>query len=109
MLLRYKEKAVLKKSVKTKQPNGSKINTYETVDTYTIQSQTLEDEVSVSIYGNNISKVLRITSTNKKLENYLYPKVTNEQDNISDYFIFINNVKYKINSATKLRVDIERL
>lgn len=109
MLIRYKTEAVLKKATKQKQSNGFRMPFYEIINTYVIQSQTLEDQVNVSVYGDNISKILRITSPKNKLEKFLYSKVTNEQDNISKYYIFIDNIKYKINSVTKVRIDVERL
>lgn len=108
MLLRYLSPAVLKRATKTKNPNGTYSNTYEVISTYKVQSQNLmDDSVSATIYGASINKMLRISSPLGNLEKYLLPKVDNQQDNISNYYIFIDNKTYKINSVSNDRIDIE--
>ena len=88
MLLRYLTPITLKKASKVKQANGTYNNTYEDIDNYNVQMQNLtDDEVSATIYGAKINKMLRFTSPLNKLEKYLLPKVDNKQDNISDYYI----------------------
>ena len=109
MLLRYLKPITLKKATKTKQINGTYIDTYETIDNYNVQKQTLESEVDAQVYGADISKMLRLISPNNELENYLLSKLTNEADNISKYFIYDNNVKYKIVAVSPNKVDITRL
>ena len=79
----------------------------EFVKKYNIQTQELSDEISASIYGANIYKMLRIRSINKVLENYLYDKTTNKIDNISNYYIFIKNRKYKIKAVNQSGIDLE--
>lgn len=108
MQLRYLQEATLNKTNKIKQSNGVYLDEYEEISIHKVQIQTLEDEVSATIYGANISKILRIKSPNKELEKYLISKLSNKEDNISKYFIFIDNVKYKINSVTLSKIDIER-
>lgn len=108
MLLRYLKPIVLKKATKQKQANGTYKNTYEKIDDYNVQTQNLtDDEVSATIYGANINKMLRLSSPLGELEEYLLPKVDNKQDNISYYYIFIGNKTYKIVSVAEDRIDIE--
>jgi len=107
LLLRYLEKAVVYKATKTKQPNGRYVETLERIKSFKVQEQELDDEISASVYGANIHKMLRIKSARNTIENYLYPKVNNEQDNISNYYVFIKSRKYKIVSVNSKGVDLE--
>lgn len=107
MLLRYLETAVVKKATKTKQPNGRYTESLEIVKKFRIQEQELDDEISASIYGANIHKMLRVKSVRKTLEDYLYTKVNNNEDNISNYYVFIKNRKYKVLSVNSKGVDLE--
>lgn len=107
MLLRYLEKAVVYKATKTKQPNGRYTEELQRVKSFTVQQQELDDEISASVYGANIHKMLRIKSVRNTIEDYLYPKVNNEQDNISNYYVFIKSRKYKIVSVNSKGVDLE--
>ena len=109
MLLRYLENATVKKATKTKQANGTYLESLVDIKTYKVQEQDLNDEVSASIYGANIFKMVRIKSVRQSLENYLYTKVNNKQDNISNYYIFIGGKKYKIVSVNPKGVDLELL
>ena len=97
----------MQKATKTKQPNGTHTEALTDVGIYTVQPQELTDEISASIYGANVYKMLRVRSVNKDLENYLYDKATNKQDNISSYYVFINNRKYKVNAVNQSGVDLE--
>lgn len=108
MLLRYLTPTILKKATKEKQSNGTYSNTYTEISTYNVQIQSLtDDNVSATIYGAKINKMLRISSPLGNLEEYLLPKVDNKEDNISNYYIFIGNKTYKITSVSSDRVDIE--
>ena len=108
MLLRYLKLVVLKKATKIKQSNGTFINSYTNVGDYKVQTQDLtDDEVSASVYGANITKMLRLSSPLNELEKYLLPKVNNKLDNISQYYIFFDNRCYKIISVSNNRIDIE--
>lgn len=107
MLLRYLETVILKKSIQNKQPNGSRIEEYETINSYEVQKQGLDDQISASIYGANIVNMLRIKSPLLKLEELLKSKVNNKTDNISKYFIFIGENKYKIKAVNSKGIDIE--
>lgn len=107
MLLRYLENAYLKKATKTKQPNGTYIESLENIKIYRVQIQELNDEISASVYGADVYKMIRIKSIRNELENYLYEKVNNKQDNISNYYININNRTYKIKSVNQRGIDLE--
>ena len=110
MLLRYLENYDLYRIVKEKQANGSTIDTYEKLGTYRVQKQDLAtDEVATSIYGADINSIYRIASVLGKLEEYLLPKVSNKEDNISKYLIGKDDVKYRIRAVNEDRIDIQRL
>lgn len=106
MQLRYLKSVDLKKATKTKQPNGTYTETLTLIGSYSIQTQELNDDISVSIYGADLNKITRIKSVNKDLESYLKPKLNNDEDNISKYFIFIDNVQHKIKSVRENWIDI---
>ncbi|MCI8641147.1 MAG: hypothetical protein HFJ59_04685 [Clostridia bacterium] len=107
MLLRYLETVTLKKSITVKQPNGSRIEEYETLGEYEVPKQELDDQISASIYGASIVNMLRIKTPLSNLENLLKSKLNNTTDNISKYFIFINKTKYKIKSVNSKGIEIE--
>lgn len=107
-LIRYLKEAKLLKSVKEKQANGSYVKTFTLIDTYNVQLNSLEDEISATIYGANIDNMLSIGDALGELYKYLITKVDNIQDNISLYYIQIGNVKYKINSVKESGIVIER-
>lgn len=98
----------LKKADKVKQSNGTYIDSYTLIDNYYTQKQSLQDEVSATIYGANLNNILRLKSTDRSLENYLKTKLNNTQDNVSKYFVFINDVQYKIVAVNDDYIDIER-
>ncbi len=107
MLIRYLKPVILKKAIIVKQENGSRIEEYEDINEYQVQIQEIDDQVSASIYGASIIKMLRIKSPLSKLENYLETKLNNTTDNISKYYIFIGENKYKIKSVGNKGIDIE--
>ena len=101
MLLRYLENATLKKTIQEKQANGTVIEKgLEDKGTYKVQSQELSDEISASIYGASVYKMLRIRSINQDLEDYLYARATNKLDNIGDR-------KYRVRAVNQKGVDLE--
>jgi phosphoketolase len=106
MQLRYLKSVDLKKATKTKQPNGTYIDTLTLVSSYSIQTQELNDDVSVSVYGADLNKITRIKSVNRELEVYLKSKTNNEEDNISKYFIIIDGIQHKIKSVRENWIDI---
>lgn len=103
------ETITLKNASKEKQSNGVYKDTYKDVLNYKVWIQSLDDEVSASIYGANLYKVKRLKTPKKDLETFLISKTNNEVDNISKYFIEYDNNLYKINDAKKSGVTIERL
>ena len=110
MLIKNLEKATLKKANKEKTSSGSLINvSYEKIDDYRIQEQTLQDEVSSTIYGSDVNKMLRVASPLHRLERYLLPKVDNKDDNISLYYLFYKDVQYKIVAVRDYYIDLSRL
>lgn len=107
MLLRKLKTITLKKSIQVKQANGSRIEEYETIGDYKASKQELDDQISANIYGANIVNMLRIKSPLSNLEELLKSKVNNKNDNISKYFIFIDDSKYKIKSVNSKGIEIE--
>lgn len=108
-LIRYLQKVELVKSTNEKQANGEYIKSFNHVEYYRVQKKNLDDEVNATIYGANIIKMLNITTPLGDLEKFLMSKVDNKEDNISLYFIILNNTRYKINSAMESGVTIERV
>lgn len=109
MLIRYLKPVILKKLTKTKQTNGTYIDTYETIKEYNVIKQNLTDEVDAEVYGADINKIIRIKSPLGDLEEYLYSRLNNKEDNVSKYVIETNNANYKIVAVNPYKVDIERL
>jgi len=110
MLIKNLNTATLKKATKQKTDTGNLINKkYEIIKDYRIQEQTLQDEVTSTIYGSDVNKMLRIASPLHDLESYLMPKVDNKEDNISMYYIFYKGIQYKIVAVRDYYLDISRL
>ena len=109
MQLRYLKSVDLMKTTKTKQPNGSYIESLSLIASYSIQKQDLNDDVSVSVYGADINKIARIKSVKGELEAYLKPKVNNDNDNVSKYYIIMDDTQYKIRSVRENWLDIEAI
>lgn len=97
----------LQKSEKQIQDNGVKIDTYIDIDNYKVILQELTDEISASIYGADINRTYRVSSVRQLLEIYLKPKLNNTSDNISKYFLLIEDTRYKIVSVKKKWIDIQ--
>lgn len=107
--LRYLQSIELLKQTLTKQNNGVKIATYETVGEYLVQLQELTDEISANVYGADVNRMYRISSPRYVLEAFLKDKVNSTEDNVSLYFVALNGSKYKIRVVRKHWVDIELL
>lgn len=107
MLLRYLKTVTVKKATRIKQPNGTYIETLEKIKDFKVQEMELDDEISASIYGANVNKMLRVKSPAASLEGYLNTKVNNKDDNISYYYVFIDTKKYKVISVNSKGVDLE--
>ena len=110
MLIKNLETATLKKAIKEKTSTGNLIvSSYEKINDYRIQTQILQDEVTSNIYGSDVNKMKRIATPLHDLEKYLLPKVDNKEDNISNYYIFYNDVQYKIIAVRDYYIDMSRL
>ena len=107
-LVRYLEEIELLKATNVKQDNGTNIKSFELVKKYKVQKNNLDDEVNATIYGADIVKMWNISTPLKDLEKYLIPKVDNKEDNISLYFIKLDNHRYRIKSVKESGIVIER-
>ncbi len=107
MQLRYLKDVDLKKATKIKQPNGTYIEKLTLISSYSIQKQELNDDVSASVYGADINKIARIKSVKGELEAYLKPKVNNDSDNVSKYYVIMENTQYSIVSVRDNWIDIK--
>lgn len=105
--LRYLKTASLYFAEKIKQPNGAVITRDTLQGEYHVQVQELTDEVSASLYGAEMNKMLRISSYLYPLETYLAEKTLPTTDNLSEYFIVIEDRKYRITTVRMHWVDIE--
>ena len=109
MLIRYLKTITLKKTTPRKQTNGIYIDDYEEIGTYRVMKQSLTDEVDAEVYGSDINKIIRIKTPLGDLEEYLYERLSNKEDNVSKYVIFDGDNKYKIRAVNPYKIDIERL
>ena len=90
-------------------PDGDSQETEILVGSYKVVIQELNDNVSATLYGADINKILRISSVNKILEILLKEKLNNTSDNISKYRISYGTSKYKVKDVKSKYIDIERL
>lgn len=110
MLIKNLDKCELKKAIKLKKGTGNVVvDDYEKIDDYRIQEQVLQDEVTSTMYGADVNKMLRVASPLHRLERYLLPKVDNKVDNISFYYIFYKGVQYKIVAVRDYYIDLKRI
>ena len=70
-LIRTLKEVSLLKATKQKQPNGVYVKSYQLIDNYNVAIANLTDEVSATIYGANIDKMLNISDALGKLFLYL--------------------------------------
>jgi len=106
MQLRYLKNASVYKITRQKQDNGTYKEVYTLCNNYSVQEQELDDNISVSMYGADINQMIRIKSSQGKLERNLKPLMTSDNNNISKYIIVIDNVKYSVVSV-KSYIDIK--
>ena len=69
--LRYLESVELDKGTKTKNANGSYMETYVKIGDFLIQKEEISDSISASIYGAKIDRMYRISSPRRALEGVL--------------------------------------
>ena len=105
--LRRLSEVTLQKSVKTRQSNGTMLQSYTDIAKYKVIQQEITDEVFSTIYGANISKMLRLASPHETLEKYLKDKVNDLADNLSLYYILIGIKRYSIKAVYNNWIDIE--
>jgi len=109
MQLRYLVDCELQKVTKTQQENGSFVDTYTLIKSYTIETKELSSLTEATLYGADIDKMLYIYSLRSELETFLLTKENNSEDNISNYYISLNSSRYKIVGIRSGRVAITRL
>ena len=97
------------KVVPTTLDDGDITDDYQSQGSYKVNVQELSDDVSASIYGADITKMLRISSINRILEILLKSKLNNTSDNISKYQILYDSSYYKIRNVKSKYIDIERI
>lgn len=105
--LRRLSEVTLQKQIKAKQPNGTLINTYESIGNYEVIEQEMTEQIDATIYGANLIKMLRLSSVQSTLEKYLQSKNDDTPDNLSLYYILIGKKRYKIKAVYKNWIDIE--
>lgn len=106
-LIRLRE-AELYKLTSVQTSNGDYVKSETLIKKYQVIVESLTDNISATIYGANINKMVRFSSVNKELENYLFTKWNNTSDNISKYQIKFENNFYKIESLTAKYIDCQR-
>ena len=90
------KKIILKKSIKEKQLNGTYINNYRNISEAYIIHNPIEDELSATIYGTDLNRIVRITSKDLEFNNLIKSKLNSNEDNIKMYYIELENVLYTI-------------
>lgn len=103
------EEAELYNKTSTQSPNGDFVKVETLVGKYKVIKESLTDNISATLYGANLNKMVRFSSVNKELENYLFTKWNSTSDNISKYVIKYDNNYFKIINLTSHYVDGERL
>lgn len=69
MLIKNLDKCELKKAIKLKKGTGNVVvDDYEKINDYRIQEQVLQDEVTSTMYGADVNKMLRVASPLHRLE-----------------------------------------
>lgn len=89
--------------------DGDITDDYQSQGNYKVEVQELTDDVSASIYGADITKMIRISSIHNILEILLKGKLNNSSDNISKYQILLDSSYYKIKNVKSKYIDIERI
>lgn len=107
--IRYLKNIELLKSSRKKQPNGTYIDDYDVINKYNAQLNQLTDEVSASIYGTDVVKMLSVSTALKDLEKLLMTKLNNKDDNIALYYIRYNNFIYKVMSVSEKSIMVEMI
>lgn len=107
--LRYLKTCFLVSRTKTRQTNGSITESFTDLKSYEIQVQDIYDEVSASLYGSDVNKMIRLCSPHNVLENDLLEKVNFTSDNITKYGIRLGKFIYEIVSVKQHWIDVKIL
>lgn len=105
--LRYLFSAELDVTTRTRQANGSMVESYSKVGDYIIRTQELTDEVSASIYGADVNRMMRVTSPRNALESFLASKMNVSNDNVSNYTLLIKGRRYRVLVVREHWIDVE--
>lgn len=100
------EKITLYHVTKGTAPDGDPTEIYQKVQEYDAGVQYLDDSVSASIYGAEVTKTYRVSSLHSNLEKTLLPKINNNPDNLSNYLIEYLDNKFKIQRVTPKYIDM---
>lgn len=103
------EEVELYKIISSQSSNGDFVKTPTLINSYKVIKESLTDNISATVYGANINKMVRFSSVNKELEKYLFTKWNNTSDNVSKYQIKYDDNFYKIKNLTERYIDGERL
>lgn len=107
--LRYLQPCTLEKVIRSKEPNGAFIDSYEVVKDYLVQPQEIADEVSASIYGANLNRMVRLVSPRDVMALELKELVNRSADNISGYVVNYDGDRYSIKAVRRRWIDLELL
>lgn len=107
--LRYLETCILCYRQRVKQENGDVVEQYPNVRDYLVQVQEITDDTSISIYGADINKMIRISSPRGELESVLSEKINFTEDNVTNYSIKFGRFVYEIKSVRKNWIDLKIL
>lgn len=100
------EKVTLYHVIKGTAKDGDPTEIYDKLEEYDAGVQYLDDGVSASIYGAEVTKTYRVSSLHLSLENFLLPKINNNPDNLSNYLIEYLGNKFKVQRVTPKYVDM---
>lgn len=105
--LRYLKPAYLYKTNKAIQSNGAIKETFDFISLYYVGKEELTDNVSASVYGARMNRIIRITSPRNTLESFLLSKIDPTLDNVTDYVIVMDDKRYSITTVKSRWVDVE--
>lgn len=104
--LRYLITAELDITVRAKQANGAVVETYSKIGSYIIQTQEIDDQVSASIYGADVNRMMRVSSPRYVLESFLASKMNVSADNVSIYSLIIKGRRYAVKAVREHWIDV---
>lgn len=105
--LRYLVQATLNEATDVLQDNGLMLHEEQEIGNYNVRFYELNDEISAHIYGANLNRMYRIQSPQRKIEKFMATKTNTSPDNISNYFVYIDERKYRVVSVKMNWIDLE--